>query len=75
MENHGTITGPFPTDGWRAARSCGPNGGNCVEVNLGRGSLVGVRDTKPASRPILAFGGAEWGVFLDAARSGRLDHA
>lgn len=33
MTGHRTLES-FPVDGWRSATSCGPDGGNCVEVNL-----------------------------------------
>lgn len=59
----------LPADGWRTAQRCGPNGGNCVEVNLGsRTGVVGVRDTKPAASPVLVFGAAAWSAFLSTTR-------
>ena len=54
-------------------RACGPNGGNCVEVNLGVPGLVGVRDSKSSSPELLIFESAGWGVFADALRRGRYD--
>lgn len=69
-----TITEIFPGAAWRAATFCGPNGGNCVEVNLGVLGLVGLRDSKSAAGgPALAFDGEEWSAFLHAAKSGRFD--
>jgi hypothetical protein len=62
----------FAEDAWRPASFCGPNGGNCVEVNLGARGAVGVRDSKSVPGPLLAFDGAGWGTFLDATKSGRL---
>ena len=57
----------LPADGWRSARRCGPDGGNCVEVNLGGGiDLVGIRDSKPVAGPALVFGAAGWRSFLAA---------
>jgi hypothetical protein len=67
------IGGALPDDAWKSAEYCGPNGGNCVEVNLGARGVTGVRDSKSVAGPLLAFGGAEWGTFLSATRSGRLD--
>lgn len=55
----------FPLDGWTRAASCGPNGGNCVEVNLASTGIVGVRDSKPAFSPVLRFDGSSWRAFLD----------
>jgi Domain of unknown function (DUF397) len=63
----------FPGGAWAAATFCGPNGGNCVEVNLGTRGRVGLRDGKAAPGPVLAFGTGEWDTFLGAARSGRFD--
>ncbi|WP_433868790.1 DUF397 domain-containing protein [Saccharopolyspora sp. CA-218241] len=65
---------PLPGTGWRTAQACGPNGGNCVEVNLTRHDAVGVRDTKRATGDVaLVFGNADWRAFLDSARAGRFD--
>jgi Domain of unknown function (DUF397) len=65
----------FPNGGWQRAAFCGPNGGNCIEVNLGKPGLVGIRDSKPAAGPALVLSGDEWGAFLDAAKSGRVNRA
>lgn len=62
----------FPDDAWKSAKFCGPNGGNCVEVNLGAREVVGVRDSKPADGGVLVFGQARWGSLLEAVRAGRL---
>jgi hypothetical protein len=81
MTGHGS-TSAFPTapvdlpvDGWRSATRCGPNGGNCVEVNLAASSaasIVGVRDSKPDHSPVLAFGPSDWRSFVTAAAKGDL---
>lgn len=55
----------LPVDGWRSARRCGPDGGNCVEVHIG--DAVAVRDSKPVTGPALVFGAAGWRSFLAAA--------
>lgn len=72
MTGHGSGQGlsvDLPANGWRTARRCGPNGGNCVEVNLGgRAGVVGVRDTKPVDGPVLLFGAAAWSAFLSSTR-------
>jgi hypothetical protein len=70
-----TIADAFPVDAWKAATFCGPNGGNCVEVNRGARGIIGMRDSKPTAGPVLAFDDEEWGAFLDAAKSGRLARA
>jgi len=68
----------FPVNGWRSANGCGPDGGNCVEVNLdgvddGAGGcddlgvdIIGVRDSKSATGSALAFRPAQWQSFLSA---------
>jgi hypothetical protein len=61
----------FSGGDWQRAAACGPNSGNCVEVNLGKDGLVGLRDSKLPDSPVLVFDDAEWDAFLDSARSGR----
>jgi hypothetical protein len=61
----------LPDNAWRSAEFCGPNGGNCVEVNLGAPGVVGVRDSKAGAGPVLVFGPG-WASFLDATRDGQL---
>jgi hypothetical protein len=63
----------FPRLGWRRPSACGPNAGNCVEVNLRADGLVGVRDSKDGSSPVLVFDRAEWSAFLGAVRRGEFD--
>jgi hypothetical protein len=71
MTGYGS-TSSFPVDGWRSATPCGPDGGNCVEVNLAaRGAaggieIVGIRDSKPVTSPVLVFAGTGWRSFLAA---------
>lgn len=65
-----TVAG-FPEGAWRAAKSCGPNGGNCVEVNLGAREVIGVRDSKAGPGPVLTFGQSGWERFLGATKVGR----
>ncbi|QUQ64421.1 DUF397 domain-containing protein [Kutzneria sp. CA-103260] len=65
----------FPSDAWETAAFCGPNGGNCVEVNLGAHGLVGLRDSKLSAGPVLVFDDEEWGAFVAAAKCGQFDRA
>jgi hypothetical protein len=58
----------FPRDAWATASFCGPNGGNCVAVNLGARGRVGLRDTKAATGPVLVFGSPGWDAFLTTTR-------
>jgi hypothetical protein len=67
------IADAFPRYAWRTAATCGPNGGNCVEVNLDVRGLAGLRDSKAVTGAVLGFGGEGWAAFVDAAKSGRLD--
>lgn len=47
--------------------------GVCVEVAM-NGPLIAVRDSKLGSdSPILTFDRAEWGAFIQAAKSGQYD--
>lgn len=69
---HGAVD--FRMDGWKTARACGPNGGNCVEVNLTSPNAIGVRDTKRWTGDVeLAVSPGSWQNFLGSARSGRFD--
>jgi hypothetical protein len=68
-----TVAGGFPSGSWAVAGFCGPNGGNCVQVNLGIAGVAGVRDSKSVAGSVLVFAGEEWVAFLGAAKSGRFD--
>ncbi|HEX6351401.1 DUF397 domain-containing protein [Actinophytocola sp.] len=69
-DNPATIGHVFPDDMWASAAFCGPNGGNCVEVNLAGRGVVGVRDSKPVAGPVLTIGEVGWRAFLATTRSG-----
>ncbi|MEC3975412.1 DUF397 domain-containing protein [Amycolatopsis sp. H20-H5] len=58
---------------WAKSFASEPNGGNCVEVNLARRGLVGVRDTKLESSPVFVFDAGEWAAFLVAVKAGQFD--
>jgi uncharacterized protein DUF397 len=58
----------LPETSWRKAGRCGPNGGNCVEVNRGAAEVVGVRDSKNAAGRPLLFGSDSWAAFLAVKR-------
>lgn len=61
----------FPPRAWKRATPCGPDGGNCVEVNLSPTGYVGVRDSKPAVSALLIFTEHAWRRFLGSACHGR----
>lgn len=61
----------LPVDGWRRARRCGPNGGNCVEINT-TPDVVWVRDSKALAGPVLIFGAGGWRSFVSVATQGNL---
>jgi hypothetical protein len=63
----------FTGAGWQRSAFCGPNGGNCVEVNLRTEGLVGLRDGKLVEGPVLVFDDHEWEAFLAGARAGQFD--
>ncbi|QIS08665.1 DUF397 domain-containing protein [Nocardia arthritidis] len=55
-------------DWFKSRRSSGD--GNCVEVAFAANSLVGVRDSKNPSGPVLVFTADEWLAFTDAMAAG-----
>jgi Domain of unknown function (DUF397). len=55
---------------WRKSTRSGENGGNCVEVAAFSG-VVGVRDSKNRSGPVLIFSCREWKVFLQEVKRSR----
>lgn len=66
-----TPVAALPVDGWRRPGRCGPNGGNCVEVNV-TADVVGVRDSKPATSPVLMFDPTAWRSFVGTATQAKL---
>jgi hypothetical protein len=64
------LAGVFSSSGWKRAAACGPDGGNCVEVNLSVAGRVAVRDSKRSRSPVLVFDDYEWQSFLTAAHAG-----
>lgn len=53
---------------WRKSSRSGGNGGQCVEVADNLSGVVGVRDSKDPTGPVLVFGPKAWQVFVQHAR-------
>ncbi|MGA8117939.1 MAG: DUF397 domain-containing protein [Actinocatenispora sp.] len=54
---------------WRRSTRCSANSAACVEVaHLDR--AVGIRDSKDAESPVLAFGPTAWSAFVSGLRTG-----
>jgi hypothetical protein len=47
--------------------------GNCVEVATLPGGGIGVRNSRDAAGPVLAFTRDEWHAFLGGVRNGEFD--
>lgn len=57
---------------WRKSTYSGGNGGDCVQVGSGPGTIL-VRDTKQASAgPMLAFSPQSWKRFTRRVQGGRV---
>ena len=56
----------FPEDGWKRSARCGPDGGNCVEVNTSAAGRTAIRDSKAHPGRPLVFADADWSRFLGA---------
>ncbi|HZY57621.1 MAG TPA: DUF397 domain-containing protein [Rubrobacteraceae bacterium] len=52
---------------WRKSRRSN-NGGNCVEVATNLPGVVGLRDSKDRSGPVLAVSPDDWRAFLAELR-------
>lgn len=59
---------------WRKS-SYSAHNGNCVEFAELAGGRCGIRDSKDAAGPMLAFSREEWGLFVGAALAGEFDVA
>jgi hypothetical protein len=57
---------------WRKSTRSSNGGATCVEVAKNLPGIVGVRDSKDRSGPVLTFAPAAWNGFLAATTSGNL---
>ncbi|MFG2107006.1 DUF397 domain-containing protein [Micromonospora chersina] len=53
---------------WRKSTRSGSNGGACVEVADNLPGVVGVRDSKDPTGPVLAFTPQTWRAFVAFAK-------
>jgi hypothetical protein len=53
---------------WRKSTRSGSNGGACVEVADNLPGVVGVRDSKDPTGPVLTFDPQTWRAFVDFAK-------
>jgi hypothetical protein len=58
---------------WRKSTRSGNGGNSCVEVAKNLPGVVGVRDSKDRSGPVLAFGPEAWAAFLAGVKDGEFD--
>ena len=70
-----TAAALFDEEHWEKSFASEPNGGSCVEVNIGSAGVVGVRDTKLTQSPVFVFDAGEWQAFLTGVKAGQFDLA
>ncbi|WP_110946112.1 DUF397 domain-containing protein [Streptomyces avicenniae] len=58
---------------WRKSSYSNPDGGQCVEVGVGRTALVPVRDSKAPADSVLLVPSGGWSSFVSAVKNGVLD--
>jgi hypothetical protein len=58
---------------WRKSTRSGNGGNSCVEVAKNLPDVVGVRDSKDRSGPVLTFGPEAWADFLAGVKHGEFD--
>jgi uncharacterized protein DUF397 len=58
---------------WRKSTRSDNGGASCVEVAKNLPDVVGVRDTKDRSGPVLTFAPAVWSAFVDDVKAGEFD--
>jgi hypothetical protein len=58
---------------WRKSKRSGDNGGACVEVADAIPTVVGVRDSKDPTGPVLTFSPDAWRAFVRDTKAGAFD--
>ena len=58
---------------WRKSTRSDNGGASCVEVARNLPGVVGVRDSKDRSGPVLTFGPEAWAAFVGAVKDGEFD--
>ena len=53
---------------WRKSSYSGSNGGNCIEITTGPGTVV-VRDSNDLQGPVLTFTGRDWQRFAEQVKA------
>ncbi|MEE6261608.1 DUF397 domain-containing protein [Plantactinospora sonchi] len=59
---------------WHKSTRSGDNGGDCVEVADNLPGIVGLRDSKDPTGPVLTFAPDDWTTFVVAVKTGFLPH-
>jgi hypothetical protein len=63
---------PHRFTNWRKSTRSG-SADNCVEIAVADDGVVGVRDSKNPTGPVLEFTPAEWAAFTGGVRNGEFD--
>jgi hypothetical protein len=58
---------------WRKSTRSDNGGNSCVEVAKNLPSVVGVRDSKDRSGPVLTFAPEQWAAFVGGVKDGEFD--
>jgi Domain of unknown function (DUF397) len=58
---------------WRKSTRSGNGGSDCVEVAKNLPDVVGVRDSKDPSGPVLVFAPPAWASFVAGVKDGEFD--
>ncbi|MDJ0344222.1 DUF397 domain-containing protein [Streptomyces sp. H10-C2] len=66
-----TITDPASLNWFKSTASSA--NGECIEIALAPGGVVGVRDSKDTGGPALAFTAGDFASFIAAVKAGHLD--